>query len=302
MLRRLFVVCCFVLLCVAVSAQQASLLISEVLFNPVDDGVDYVELYNAGTMSLNLNDYYLARLKEDSITKIYSVSDGNIVMMEPGAYYVITTSASDIVSRYTVVNPSHIIEVPSMPSYNNASGVVMLTTEYKDVVDRLDYDESMHSPLLRSVEGVALERRSFQRPTQERSNWFSASSTSGYGTPTSANSQSKELVFREDAFSFFADSFSPDGDGVDDLMDIGYQFSDASLAANVAVFDAEGRKVRNLLQGALLGASGVISWNGLDNKGNRCRQGNYIFFFEIYNTEGKRQNMKKVVTLLLATH
>ena len=75
----------------------------------------------------------------------------------------------------------------SFPIYANEEGVVILLSDNK-VIDRFDYVESMHYPLLKSVDGVSLERIHPDRKTQDASNWHSAASTVGYATPCYLNS------------------------------------------------------------------------------------------------------------------
>lgn len=278
-----------------VCAQQ-NIKISEILFNPVGDGSDYVELYNDGDDFVSLHDVRLAQWKNESISKLYVIDTSYTV--SPKDYVVITTDAEWVKRNYVVRFPAKIIEVKSMPSYNNAAGTVVVCGVDSVVIDRFDYAESMHSRLLKDVEGVSLERRSFDGPTQDVSNWFSASSVSGYGTPTYANSQSREFLYEENDFVVEPVLFSPDNDGYDDLLNITYNLKDEDLSGNVFVSDKNGRVVRCLLKGGVLGTSGLLVWDGLDESGQRCRQGRYVLTVEAYNTDGKKQKHQTVVSLV----
>ncbi|MBR1792450.1 MAG: lamin tail domain-containing protein [Bacteroidales bacterium] len=285
--------------CIAwsVASQPSEVRISEILFNPIDDGADYLELYNSGVRPVSLGDIRVARWRGNEIDRLYSLETPYI--LAPKQYVVITTNAADIQSRYKVQYPNRVVEVPALPAYNNASGTVLLCTVDTVLIDRLDYTENMHSPLLRSKEGVALERRSFDRPTQETSNWYSAASTVGYGTPTYRNSQSQEVLFLEDAFSVSADLISPDGDGYQDLLDLTWQLSRSDLYANITLFDAQGRVARHLLRNGSLGTEGVLTWDGLSDDGIRCRRGNYVLWVETYDVSGRQQTLKRTITLII---
>lgn len=278
-------------------AQPSMIRISEVLFNPKSDGSDYVELYNSGSQIVSLSDIRLARWKDSHIDKLFFLDSAYRVGV--GEYVVITTDAADIASRYTVRFPSRVVEVPSMPVYNNASGTVIVTTADSVVIDRFDYSESMHSPLLRNADGVALERRSFSQPTATATNWYSAASTVGYGTPTYQNSQSQEVLFLEDEITISADIVSPDGDGYQDVLDIAYQLRQPDLSGSITILDAQGRTVRHLLRNAILGTQGVDAWDGTDDSGNRCRRGNYVLLVELYGAKNERQVMKRVITVII---
>ncbi|MBR1850391.1 MAG: lamin tail domain-containing protein [Bacteroidales bacterium] len=287
-------------LCVAALALgdvrgQQSLQISELMFNPVPSGADWLELYNSADHEVSLADVRLVRWVGDSLGRFYAIDS---VLVGPNDYVVITTDATFLMANYGVRYPGKVVQVSSMPAYNDASGTVILALRDSTIIDRFDYTATMHSQLLRDKEGVSLERRSFDRPTQEPSNWYSASSTSGYGTPTYANSQSTEFLFLDNDFSLSTDIVSPDGDGYNDQLDITYNLNDNTLAANITLFDRTGRVVRTLCRGALLGSVGVVTWDGADNRGRACLPGRYVVAIELYNTTGRSQTIKRTVAVM----
>lgn len=294
--RRLTLFFAFAFLFHTLSVAQENIRISEILFDPVQDGSDYLELYNNGDLPVSLRDVRLAQWKADSIYKLYLIDTSYTI--PPNDYVVVTTDAQFVKDNYNVRHPEKVIEVRSMPSYNNASGTVIVCTSQKVIIDRLDYTVSMHSRLLKDVEGVALERRSFDSPTQSESNWFSAASTAGYGTPTYANSQSREFLFVDNDFAVEPEVFSPDNDGYNDLLNITYNLSSEDLNANIYIADKNARTVRHLLRGGVLGTHGIIVWDGLDESSQRCRQGRYVLVIEAYNTDGKKQTTRKPISLV----
>lgn len=280
------------------------LLVSEVLFNPFPSGADYVELYNNSGDTISLADIRLAKMADGAITKLYPISGDYRVA--PHDYVVVTTDAQNVKDCYRVPFPEKIVEVPSMPSYPDAGGVVAVATADSVLLDLFSYDEKMHSRLLHDVEGVSIERRSFEVETDNPNNWFSAASTTmnpngcnGMGTPTARNSQSTEFMFLEQDFRLEPEIFSPDGDGYNDLLDITYQLEQPDLSANINVFDSKGRLVRHLMRGGVLGTSGVITWDGLDDAGVRCLRGRYNIVIEAFNTTSTKQISKKSVTLVV---
>jgi len=67
--------------------------------------------------------------------------------------------------------------------------------------------------------------------------------------------------------------------------------------ANITIFDAAGRPVRNLVRNGTLSTSGYWNWDGLDDKGLKLAIGTYIVFTEIFNEQGKKDSFKNVVVL-----
>ena len=275
--------------------QTGEIVINEILFNPKSGGSDYVELYNRSGNNLSLSQIFLAAVKGDSIMRMHPIGTG---VIQSHTLIVITTDADYVASQYSVPYPARLLQVPSMPSYNDASGSVVVAAADSTILDRFDYDAKMHSRLLRDVEGVSLERRSVERPTQDASNWYSAASTAGYGTPTGKNSQSQESLFIDNNFALSTTLFSPDGDGYNDLLNITYTLEQCDLAANISIYDRNGRLVRHLSRGQLLGCSGNIVWDGSDNSGRNCARGKYLIAIEAYNENGASQTWRRTVSLV----
>ena len=67
--------------------------------------------------------------------------------------------------------------------------------------------------------------------------------------------------------------------------------------ANITIFDAAGRPVRNLVRNGTLALSGYWNWDGLDDKGMKLPVGTYIIFTEIFNLQGKKDRFKNTVVL-----
>lgn len=273
---------------------QNALLISELLYQPRSGEAEYVELYNNSDSSIDLAGYHIVRWVGDSLGRHYALPSR---MVAPHDYVVLTKDAASVTANYEVRQLSKLLEC-QLPTYPNNGGSVVVATADSSVVDRLDYRPAMHSRLLRNKAGVALERRSFTRATNDDGNWFSASSTSGYGTPGYANSQSTEYLVEEASFVFSSTLISPDGDGYQDALTIDYQLDDGGLTARAEVYDGHGIAVRRLLNGALLGTHGTIEWDGRGNDGQGLPQGQYLVRLTLYDVSGTRQIIKRMVGLI----
>ena len=278
----------------AAQAQHQGLLISELLFQPPSGEAEYVELYNHGDATVQLEDYHIVRVLHDTLAKHYPLPPHSLA---PGAYVVLSKDIASVMACYTVRDVSTLVEC-GLPTYPNDGGGVALCTADSVLVDRLDYTPDMHSRLLRNKAGVSLERRSFDRPTAEKSNWYSASSLAGYGTPGYVNSQSTECLVEEVAFALASTFLSPDGDGYQDEAEITFTTADEALMARVEVYDPRGRMVRRLLNNGLLGTHGTIVWDGRDEAGVIVPRGQYVINILVYDLGGERQTLRRVVAVL----
>jgi hypothetical protein len=275
------------------------ILINEVLFNPYDDGEDFVELYNNTTDTILMNNIRLATWDDDLQRLKTMVALPDSVFLLPQDYMVLTIDTDAIHRYYTVRNSSKLVVMKKMPAYSNRQGVVVVSLKDSTIIDRFDYAEDLHYRWLTDVEGVSLERRSVDQSTNSAANWHSAAKSSGWATPTYKNSQAVNMIVSDEAFVVEPNIFSPDNDGYNDLLNITYSISEGNFLANILVFDEQGRLLKALERNALLGTSGIIVWDGSDQNGNRCRIGNYIIYIEVYDAKGNVQVIKRVATLML---
>jgi len=283
------------LLQLVVASGQTGLMVSELMYQPRSGEAEYVELYNGMDAAVQLGDYEVVRWLNDTLGQHYPLPAH---VVGPHEYVVLTRDAGSVMSAYVVKYASRIVEC-TLPPYPNAGGSVIICRAADGViVDRFDYLPSMHSRLLRNKAGVSLERRSFARPANAAGNWFSASSTCGYGTPGYENSQSTETLAEERSFVFSSSVVSPDGDGYQDLLEIDYEVENGELMGRVEVFDAQGVRVRTLIDGFLLGTHGTIVWDGLADGDRVLPQGHYVVQIILYGLEGTQQVVRRAVACL----
>jgi flagellar hook assembly protein FlgD len=141
-----------------------------------------------------------------------------------------------------------------------------------------------------------LERINYDGPSVQ-SNFHSAATSVGYGTPGYKNSQYRLNEDVSGIITVTPNVFSPDNDGTDDFATINYNFPSPGYVANITIFDASGRAVRYLEQNALSGIKGYYRWDGLDDRNRKLPQGIYIIYTEIFNTAGKEKQFKNTVVL-----
>lgn len=273
---------------------QGSLLVSEVLFQPRSGEAEYVELYNGSSNMLELSDFMIVRWVGDSLGTRYALPQH---VVAPHDYVVLTKDAASVAANYTVKYPGKLLEC-NLPTYPNDGGSVVLATAEGTVVEKFDYRPSMHSRLLRNKAGVALERRSFDVDCNAEGNWFSASSTAGYGTPTCENSQSREWLVEESSFGFSSTLLSPDGDGYQDELVIEYRMENDDVYGQIAIYDARGSRVGRLLNDGLMGTHGVLVWDGRGDGGAELPSGRYVLYINLYDLQGTKQVIKRTISIV----
>jgi len=276
------------------SPQPGDLVINEVLFNPAFDGVDFVEVYNRSGHTVDLKQVCLATIDKTTYeTERVSCLNNPGRLLFPGEYMVYTTKPGKVMEQYPAARPNRFVVTQSFPSYPDDAGTVLLINKWLQPLDRLDYTKKMHFPLLKDPEGVSLERVNPDRPSNDQTNWQSASHTSGYGTPTYKNSQFTEQIESKSAITLKPEVFSPDNDGKDDFLNIHYQFDEPGYVATIRIYDSKGRMVRHLVNNQTVGTEGFFTWDGLDDQRRKAKMGIYVVYLEVYNPQGTVKSFKE---------
>lgn len=275
----------------AYDIRPGDLIINEVLFNPFTGGRDYVELYNRSGRPVNLRGCYLANYANDTVSTLRLITANNYALPADG-YVCLTQDTLDVMGKYINHGIGNFIQMSSLPSYNNDAGNVLFLAPDSSLLERFDYDEKMHFPLLAIVKGVSLERLDPERAVNDRGNWHSAAQTAGFGTPGLRNSQYNLTLGATGEVSTDPAIFSPDNDGYQDVLNISYRFEGLDRVGTVRIFDSNGRLVRLLAANQLLGTEGVLTWDGTTDGVTKARIGAYIILFEVFGPDGKSETYK----------
>jgi hypothetical protein len=271
--------------------------INEILADPKTGGVDFVELYNRSSKTINLKDLRIGSMDTlNSILKDTEVITDEGFLLFPETYLVISEDQNAVKQQYLTPNPKGFLDVVDLPGLNIDEDVVTLSDANGAVIDNFKYTEKMHFPLLVSTKGVSLERIDFNRPADDRTNWNSASEGVGFATPAYRNSQ----YLQADGGSGISISnplFSPDNDGYNDVLNISYKLDEPGKAANVHIYDSKGRHVRYLIKNEQLAQDGTLSWNGINDENEKAPIGIYIIYVELFNLSGKVNKYKLSCTL-----
>lgn len=280
----------------AAFADSNDIVINEILFNPASRGTDYLEIYNRSKKIFDLNKTFIAsRNSFGVIGSIYPVT-AETKLFFPEEYALLTTDTTWVMRNYFMNDPRAFLQMASLPSLPDDAGNAIILNAQGNVTDEINYSQKWHFKLIHDPEGVALERISVNEPSTE-SNFHSASTSAGYGTPGIKNSQYHPDEIADGEITVSPEVFSPDNDGFDDFATINYAFTEPGNIANITIFDASGRPVRYLQKNSLSGIKGNYRWDGLNGKQQKLPIGIYIIITETFNTEGKKRLYKNTIVL-----
>lgn len=276
-------------------AEAGDLLMNELLFNPRPGGVDFVEVYNTSQKYLNLKNWTVGNMADGVITNTRTITT-NDYLVAPGSFVVLTSDGAALKNQYPLAVDATFL-ITNLPGLNDEAGSFALVSETGTLLDAFSYVEEMHTPMLKDPEGVSLERISLAVPTQNISNWKSASSASGYATPGFINSNAQgqsEL----DANSVLVEPeiFSPSRMG-QDFAKIQYKFDEAGWTANIKIVDHQGRVIKEVANNETLATDGFFRWDGDRDDATKARLGYYFVWFEVFRLDGSVKTFRKRVVI-----
>ena len=265
--------------------EKGDLLFNELLPDPTSNGVSFIEIYNVSDKNIDLSQLKLARWLNGQRQNFNNVSSlGRLIL--PGEYIVFGQQLDKLSTDYPKAVNSQFYEgrIPTMP---NSGGNLLLINAEGEVIDSVVYDSKMHFGLLSSTKGVSLERRSWNAPTLERSNWGSASASENFATPGYKNSQATPTGENQGVFYLVSKVMSPDGDGFEDALTFGWNFEMRDMVLNAYIYDLGGRMIQQVLNNFTIPASGQHSWDGVMKNGSKIPIGNYILYLSGFNLNGQ---------------
>jgi hypothetical protein len=262
-----------------------SLVINEILYQPVDLQPEYVEIYNPGNHPVDLRGWSV----RDRATPGGSVNRhliGNTTLiLSPGGFAVLASDTS--LFTYFDVPQDAIVSIVNRTGLglNITGDDVILLDPSGYAIDSVAYEPSWHHPDVTQPRGRSLERISLSAYPNNRYNWSTSADTRG-GTPGKHNSLYTEIPVTTAELTAAPNPFSPTGDGYRDHTLITYNLPEQTSTVRLRIFDSTGRPVRTLLNNSPSGPRGSVIWDGRYENGRRVRLGIYILLLEAYDGNG----------------
>ena len=278
------------------TAQDADIIINEVLFNPRPGGVDFIELVNNSQKFINLKNWSIGNMEDgepSSVTPLMKMD----YLLKPGGYLVLTENTNVLKAEYHSLDEKNVLVLDNLPGLNDDEGSVVVIDDQENVIDYLHYTKDLHSIFINDEEGVSLERIALDRPTNERQNWKSCSSAAGFATPGYPNSNAlSELYLAEETVKIEPEVFIPIV-GQPDFAMIRYKFDKGGYVANVKILDDQGHLIKRVAINEVLGTEGALRWDGDRDNGNPARTGYYMVWFEVFDDAGEVKTLRKRIAV-----
>ena len=255
--------------------QAGSIVINEIMYEPLTGQVEWIELFNPSSVMYDLNEW---QLTDNSGTN--KITDSSLVIL-PGGYLVITSDSSLMNYFSYLKNPDELISivVVSSLSLNNSGETITIADSLLTEIDKCSYSPSMHNPEIEDTRGISLERINPALPSSYSYNWSSSANSLG-ATPGRRNSIFANANLVSSDISISPNPFSPDGDGTDDVAVINCRFSFTKGTIRANIYDIRGRMVRTLANNELAGSEKTFLFNGYSDSNEKLNIGIYVVLIE----------------------
>jgi len=283
----------------AFAPAKGSVLINEIMYDPLDGAAEYIELYNAGLHHADIRELAIDVTSEGEDQKrLIPLSDHSRIL-GPGEYLVLTRSIAHLMNSYDLEISGSWVELEDIVSLPNEEGQVWLMDRSGNGIDIVSYGDKMHMEIFSDTRGISLERIDPGRSGIDPGNWHSAASIADYATPGSLNSQSLPDLHSELELIVEPRVFSPDNDGYHDLLVISPGIEEAGSVLRIWITRPDGALVRILANNHIAGASSQYTWDGRDDGGAMGAEGFYVVHLRAYNPiSGASRNTKRAVGLI----
>ncbi len=272
---------------VPVAFARSSLVVNEIMYDPVAGNSEYVELFNCSRETVDLHGWSVSDVSGPAArTSAHLIARAAFVIAS-GEYIVITTDSS-IFTRFSyLTQPSYHVRIrPGAFSLNNAGDDVIVSDFTGSTIDSVRYSPDWQNQEIDDPSGRSLERINPSLPGNDRRNWSTCADPLG-GTPGRRNSLYTRPAPSSALVSFSPNPFSPDGDGYEDMTMLTYRIPAASAVIRVRIYDSRGRLVRTLADGDPSASRGELIWDGSDDNRRRVRMGIYIVLLEARGASGE---------------
>jgi hypothetical protein len=286
-----------------VGCRPRSLIINEIMYDPLDGQNEWIELYNRTTQPIDLAEWTFNDRATLSGVNTFVISDSAMIVQPSG--FVVVAAESTICNLYPNLKSVHpgvclsILNHPGGFSLNNDGDVIVLKDLTGQVIDSVAYLPRWHHPDIVDTHGRSLEHINPDIDSNDPRNWSTCTNILG-GTPGAANSILAATAKNGATISLSPNPFSPDGDGYEDFCLIHLHLTFMTSTIHIRLYDIKGRLVRTLIDGQISGSTNDFVWDGRDDQNQRVRVGVYVVFLEATDQISGKAEVAKAVAVVAA--
>jgi hypothetical protein len=281
-----------------------SLVTNEIMFDPLPGSCQWLELYNLSAKWISLDSAQLITGESRPGEYTHVIPS---LLIAPDSFGLVTANDSIFTTYPALVGRNGIASLgESTLDMGEDSCFAVLHNKDSSSIDSVHYFKNWQQSLLKKTfAGISLERKDPHGPSNESENWQASLDTLG-ATPLAPNSGDTTstsipvptgTVFQA---NFTPNPFSPDGDGFEDVSVLSIQTGNSTeWAMQVRLYDASGRIVRTLTNGAAVLGSASFTFDGKRDNGQTLPPGLYTVLIEL-TSQSPVETLKQETGVVIA--
>lgn len=285
--------------CRSGSLKPNDLLINELLYYPLKDEAEFIEIYNHSDLPVDLSGLRIATRKSDGSLQYISRISESAIYAAPQQYICISKSVESIARVYETESDGLYVQVDKLPAFSNTGGRVVLLNSTDEVIDEFPFSPGLHAVSAKNQQGVSLERKSVLVSAEETNNWTSSYHPKG-ASPGFRNSLNIPVGDTDAEGRMFWSNqkyFRPASQGDEQFWHLSYNLQELPHKITVEVYAANGLLVRTLLRNKETGGTGEVIWDGKDDHGTTLPIAPYVVYLQYFDSKSQLRKEKWVVTL-----
>ncbi len=231
------------------------LIITEIMFKPESPNPEWIEIYNADTIAVNINGFEI----RDQRTTI-TITENDLII-DPGDYVIVSNAFFD--------SECPILVCENFTGLNNLGETMYLVNSRKDDLDTVTWEADWNW-----LYDVSIELISINADGNEPSNWLAATIGS---TPCADNSVWELTEMTNAKIDIDPNPFAPGASNC--IINV---IAPLKSTVEIRIYDILGHMIIDFKE------TRIVSWDGCNKNGNIVPSGAYVVVAKVENSDGSR--------------
>ncbi len=283
-----------------------SLVVNEIMFDPVPTSCAWLELYNPSASWISLDS---TRLVTGETRPAEYSRWLTPLLIAPNSFGVVAADSSILFGTYPSLGHRGAVAGLGVSTLELGRDSCFLVLENPDSteIDSVPYKKTWQQSLLKKTfVGISLERKDAAAASTDPNNWQASLDSAG-ATPLARNSGAATLAHdsippagTEFAVHFDPTTFSP-SDGMQNTTSLTIQSGNAASVweLRVRIYDMHGRMVRLLTDATPITGAALLSFDGKRDNGQILPPGIYAALIEL-TSQSPVRTLSKTVAVVIA--
>jgi len=263
----------------------SQLQLSEIMYNPLANQPEWIELYNNSDSDLTNQIFSIA----DPV-RTYKFTINNSLAKQ---YIVLAKDTEQLKQYYNVATGALLIQT-TIPGLNNDKDSLYLRNSDSVLIDTLYYDGKW------SPKGISLERVNFLLPANTNNNLKAciAADSSTCGKANSVLDTSVKPDTTSSKIYLYPNPFSPNCADGKNQCTIKYLLPNKQFKATCKIYNLNGIAIRTLSNDGIFDNELNLTWDGTNDSSFRMPVGVYPVILEITDLKEGRSKVEKAVIVI----